>query len=58
MMDGILMTLAVLFLAAAFLVYRVVRYKSRADKRILDGFDEKSRVRWVPANMRKKDDSI
>ena len=58
MMDGILMTLAVLFLAAAFLVYRAVLYRSRADKRILDGFDEKSRVRWVLANTRKKDGSI
>lgn len=58
MMDGILMTLAVFFLAAAFLVYRAVLYRSRADRRILDGFDEKSRVRWVLANMRKKDGSI
>ena len=45
MMDGILMTLALLFLSAVFLVCRVVLYRSRADKRILDGFEEKPRAR-------------
>lgn len=45
MMDAILMALAVLFFAAAFLIYRVVLYRSRAGKRILDGLDEKPRVR-------------
>ena len=57
MMDVMLMTLTVLFCAAAFLVYRAVLYWSRADKRILDGFDEKPRVRSAPENIRKRDDS-
>ena len=58
MMNVMLMTLAVFFLAAGFLVYRAVLYSSRSGKRILDQFDEKPRVRSKPSNMRKRDDSI
>ena len=57
MMDVMLMTLTVLFCAAAFLVYRAVLHWSRADKRILDEFDEKPRVMPAPENIRKRDDS-
>lgn len=55
MTNGMTVTLIVVFMAAAaFVVYGLIACKSRALRRVLEGFPEKPRVRSVPADTLKR----